>query len=876
LGYDQLRAALGGTALLLQPVLPVWRIFMSSTQNKFSASAHLPSSPSAFIGRGREIGVVKRLLQSYRLVTLTGPGGCGKTRLALQAAQDQTGSFPDGVWLVELAPLANPELVPHVVASSLGVREDAAAGAAAPSAALINHLRSRRALLLLDNCEHLVDACAQLCAVLLEACPELVVLATSREILRIPGEAVWSVPPLSLPEPQPWRSPDRYQEALIAYQQSEAVQLFAARAAAAVPGFALDSQTAPWVAEICRRLDGLPLAIELAAARTRAFSVQQIAERLDSRFHLLSQGARTAAPRHQTLDAALDWSFNLLADEEQRTLRRLGVFAGDWHLEAAEAVCQSGEVRGDVLITLANLVDKSLVVPDQAFGETRYHLLATIRSYALQKLEAADETAAARDRHFEHYLRWAETVTENLAGPDQAHWLLRFAAEYDNLRAALEWSLGNISRAAEGLRLAAACGRFWRLQGLFAEGRTHLQAVLERLGPHSPDAVRARAVIWAAHLAYLQSDFSATTRYCEEALRLSRPLGPEGRDVSARALTLLGEIGTEVGDYSAASTYFDEAMVIFQEMGDRQGIGNLLLQSGWAAMRTGSYEQAEKPFTEALLQLRELGVLDTVCLSLAGLGELSIRQGKLERAALLLEESLALWRNIGQPWGIAAVLGSLGWIALLKRDFQKMRLLLGESIALRLDIGERGGLAWSLEKLAEGIIRQAQPLPLARRRLELQRAVRVFGAAHSLRQSVNAMIDPVDQPSFEKLVEELQAVVGDEVFSAEWAAGSVLPLPEIIAQALAAPGEGEAVPPISGEQAAKAQFGGLSRREREVAVLIAQGKTNTEIAEQMVVGLRTVETYVTRILNKLGFNSRVQIATWAYETGLFHPKSKES
>jgi predicted ATPase/DNA-binding CsgD family transcriptional regulator len=861
---------------MLYPVLPVWRIFMSSTQNKFSTRAHLPSSPSAFIGRGREIGVVQRLLHSYRLVTLTGPGGCGKTRLALQAAQDQTGSFPDGVWLVELAPLANPELVPHVVASSLGVREDAAAGAATPTGALINHLRSRRALLLLDNCEHLVDACAQLCAALLEACPDLVVLATSREILRIPGEAVWSVPPLSLPDPQPWRSPDQFQEALSAYQQSEAVQLFAARAAAAVPGFALDSQTAPWVAEICRRLDGLPLAIELAAARNRAFSVQQIAERLDSRFHLLSQGSRTAAPRHQTLDAALDWSFNLLDDEEQLVFRRLGVFAGDWTLDAAEAVCQSRDDRGDVLNTLANLVDKSLVVPDQASGETRYHLLATIRSYDLQKLEAAGETAAARDRHLEYYLRWAESATEDLAGPNQAHWLPRFAAEYDNLRAALEWSLEHSDRAADGLRLAAACGRYWRLQGLYAEGRALLQGVLERLGPHCTDAVRSRAVIWAAHLAYFQSDFSTTTRGCEEALRLSRPLGPEGRDVAARALILLGEIGTEVGDYRAASKYFDQAMAIFQEMGDQQGIGNVLLQLGWAAMRSGRYAQAEQPLTEALLLLRELSVMDLVSFSLAGLGELALRQGKLDRAALLLEESLAIWRSLRQPWGIAAVLGSLGWIALLKRDFHSMRLLLGESIALRLDMGERGGLAWCLEKLAEGILRQAQPMPVARRRVELQRAVRVLGAAYSLRQSVNARIDPVDQPSFDKLLEELRAALRDAVFSTEWAAGSVLPLSEIIAQALAAPGEGEAARPISGERAAKAQFGGLSRREREVALLIAQGRTNPEIAEQMVVGLRTVETYVTRILNKLGFNTRVQIAAWAYETGLFRPISNDS
>ena len=828
----------------------------------------MPGPLSTFIGRKREIATVKGLLAEHRLLTMTGPGGCGKTRLALFAASELRADYEDGIWLAELDALADPALLPQAVASALGVREDAGYPLIE---ALINHLRTRSALLLLDNCEHIVESCAQFCAALLENCPGLRLLATSREVLGVPGEAVWIVPPLSLPDPQPWRSPDSEEESLIAYQQSEAVQLFVARATAALASFALTGENASWVADICRRLDGLPLAIELAAARVRAFSARQIAERLDDRFHLLSSGLRTAAPRHQTLEATLDWSYGLLPEGEQTVLRRLSVFAGGWTLEGAEAVCAGALDPPGVIYALANLVDKSLVVVERPPGETRYHFLETIRNYAQQKLEQAGEAAPARDRHLDFYIRWAERGFAQLAGPEQPRWITRFATEHDNLRAALDWSQTAEDRGEAGVRLAGACGHFWRLHGFFSEGRARLAAALGRPGAQQRTAARARAVLWAAHLAYLQSDFPATRSLAQDGLAISQEVGPEGRAGVAKALDLLGQLSTEVGDYETAPAYFEEALAIYRELQDKPGIADMLLQLGWAAMRSGDYDRAIPLLSESLLLFRELGRSNMLGFALAGMGELAVRRGQYERATGLLEESLALRQELGDQWGIAASLGSLGWVALLQRDFDRMRRLLRESLAIRLEIGELGGLAWCLEKLAEAASLQAQTLPHQLRRQEYRRAARIFGAAEALRRPVNSVIDPADRPAYENTLAALRATLGEEAFAEAWAAGSSLPLEEAVDQALVAPvAPGDNVS-LSDEQAAKARFGGLSQREREVAAWIAQGKTNREIAVLMVVREKTVETYVTRILNKLGFNSRVQIATWALEAGLPKP-----
>lgn len=827
---------------------------------------NLPLQLNSFIGRRREIDEIQAIFITMRLLTLTGPGGAGKTRLSIRVASDMNAMYPDGVWLTELASLSDGELVPQAVASSLGVQEQAGSKVLE---SLVKHLQHQRALLVLDNCEHLLDSCAQLSASILEACPGVRILATSREPLGVPGEVVWVVPPLSLPEPQPWRSPEFEREALAAYQQSEAIQLFIERAAAASPSFQLDGQNAPWVAEICRRLDGIPLAIELAAARMRTFSPHQIAERLDDRFRLLTSQIRIAPPRHRALEATLDWSYDLLSDAEKKALQRLSVFASGWTLEAAEAVCSDGDINpGDVMGVLSSLVDKSLVVVDGSHDSKRYRLLETIRQYALQKLEQTGETSSVRDRHLEFFLQWAEASAEHLEGRDQPSWAERFDAEHENLRIALEWSVASEERQNKGLRLAVACGLFWRLRGYLTEGRERLQSALNQKAAKPVTLARAWALLWSANLAYVQSDFPATRRLAEEGLAVSGELGLEGKPAIARALDMLGELATEAGDYETASILFEEALSIYRDLDQKRGTADMLMQLGWSAMRAGIYEQADIQLNECLFLFRELGESVLLGLALAGLGELSLRRARIRPAITYLEESLRIRRELGERWGIAAALGSLGWAALLERDFDRVRELLGESIAMRMEIGERGGIAWCLEKLAEAAFFESQALPAPYNGNVWYRAVRIFGGAAALRRPINSVIDLVDQPAYERLLSDLRSALGERSFDSAWREGEITPLTEVVGLALSPALSQDEVAALTKAQAKKVKYGGLSPREREAALLVAQGKTNREIAENMFVQEKTVETYVTRILNKLGYDSRVQIATWVYEVGL--------
>jgi predicted ATPase/DNA-binding CsgD family transcriptional regulator len=834
-----------------------------------SQPGNLPTPLSSFIGRRHEIAEVKQKLAEQRLLTLIGPGGCGKTRLSIRVARDLQPDFEHGAWLVELAALADPGLLPQAVASSLGVRE----GAGIPVLdSVITHLQARTALLVLDNCEHLLQASAQISTALLETCPGLQLLATSREPLGVPGEMVWIVPPLSLPEPQPWRSPGQERVSLSMYERSEAIQLFVVRASAAAPSFALTPQNGPWVAEICRRLDGIPLAIELAAARVRAFSVRQIAERLDDRFQLLTGGLRSVPARHQTLVATLDWSYDLLSEAERKLFARLSVFAGGWTLAAAEQIGAERGEQQEVMPGLSSLVDKSLVDVDQHFGEPRYRYLETIRQYAGQKLAQAGETHPARDRHLAYFTGWAEQNETHLTGANQAHWMEHFDLEHDNLRAALEWSLADPARAQTGLRLAVACAKFWRNRGHLNEGRSRLAAALEqnpaRDPVHGPSLVRAQALLWAGALAYHQTDFPIARLFFEEGLALNRQLGPAGKPGMAMAFDGLGELSTEVGDYQQAQQYLEEALALYREMQHPRDIADMLMQLGWTAMRIGDYEQAAERLNECQLIFRQLGEFRLLGLALSGLGELSIRQGQYAQATVLLEQSLVMRRELGDRWGIATSLGSLGWVAMLEGDYDRMRTQLGESLKIRLELGERGGTAWCLEKLAEATSLQAQALPASLRSRGFRRAACLLGAAQALRRPLNSAIDLVDQPGFEQTLELLRAGLGETAFEAAWAEGGALPLHEIVDQALAPVVTPQELASLPAKQALKAEYGGLSARERETARLIAQGKTNREIAESMVVRVKTVETYVTRILNKLGFDSRVQIATWAVKAGL--------
>lgn len=808
---------------------------MHVNENSSTPPHNLPAALSSFVGRGREMAEIVRLVQEQRLVTLTGAGGSGKTRLALEVARGVQSSFSDGAWLVELASLADGALVPQAVASALGVSEQ---GGRPLLATLAESLQSRHMLLVVDNCEHLVLACAQLAESLLQACPSLTILATSREALAVQGEVIRIVPPLSLP---------RAENAGLA-PESEAVQLFVARAAAAAPDFELNPQNAPAVAQICLRLDGMPLAIELAAARVRSLSVHQIAELLKDRFQLLTGGSRTAPARQRTLEAALEWSYGLLPEDERRLLQRLSVFAGGCTLEAAEAVCaaEAEEARG-VRDLLAHLVDKSLVVAERSPGEVRYRLLETIREYARRKHPQPD-AGACMDRHLEYYTRWAESMTPILLGPELARGMLLVRSEHDNLRAALAWSESASGKAQLGLRLAAAAWNYWRVEGFHSEGRRWLSELLALPEAQAPTLARALALVRAALHAFYQSDYPACKSLAEESLRIFRGLGKNGRNGEADCLELLAEVASETGDYDTATALYERALSIYQEVGDLMGIGDTLKMMGWHAMRSGDYELARPRLEQGLEYCRRTGEQRHISSALSGLGELAIRTGHYEEARRTLNESLAISRTTGERWNIAINLGSLAWVALLEKDYRRMAELLRESLSIRAETGDRGGVAWCLEKLGLAAVQQGK----------LDTAARLFGAAAAVRRPSGSRMDRSDQPDYDRALTALQKALGVEEFARQWEAGDTLDLDEAIELGLSA-----TAPPPPAEMP-----GGLTARELEVAGLIAKGKSNREIAAAMTVGVKTVETYVTRILNKLGLDSRVQVATWAMEQGL--------
>lgn len=814
----------------------------------------VPHALSTFVGRGREVEEVHRLLATARWVTLTGPGGCGKTRLALKVAEDLISQVPNGVGWIELAPLANPELVPQAVAAALDVRSQPGADV---TDALARHLGSRSYLLILDNCEHLLDGCAGLVAALLSRCRSLRILATSREPLAVSGETIWNVPPLTLPQSQLGRGPEPAGSALTILEESEAVQLFVARSTAISPDFSLTVHNSPWIADICRQLDGMPLAIELAAARTRVLSARQIAERLHDRFSLLTGGSRTAPPRHQTLAATLDWSHALLSPLEQAILRRLSVISGGCTLEAAEAICGAEGVDPAVVLDgLARLMDKSLLLGDQLEGGTRYRLLETIRQYAYGRLIEAGEEATTRDRHLGHYLEWAESAEPHLNGSEQLTWLARYEVEHDNLRAALDWSR-TASRAVPGLRLAAACGRFWRIHAYVSEGRSYLTDALSDPESRTHRLPRARALTFLANLAYLQSDYPAMRPVAEESVAIWRELGPGGLSGLAYTLDLLGELATEEGDYARAPEYFEESLHIYRALGDVRGMSDILLQFGWAAMRVGQYAQATTYLDETLALAQSVDHFANIAFACSGLGEAAIRQGDYARAADLLELSLARNRSRGDRWEAATVLGSLGWVALCQNDFGRMKAYLKDSLTERLAYQDRGGIAWCLEKLALASWRLGEAAPPAARAVHFRRAAGALGSAAAIRAGVRSVIDPVDQPELASLSAGLRRALGDAAFEQAAATGQALSIERAIDEALALPD--------TSDRSAKGPHGKglrLTAREREVSRLVAQGKTNREIAQAMMIGVKTVETYITRILNKLGLGSRVHLALW--------------
>jgi non-specific serine/threonine protein kinase len=552
------------------------------------ARHNLPSALTSFIGRGREMLKIKDLLNSSRLLTLAGIGGCGKTRLALQVAGDLVEEYSDGVWLVELAALSDPKLVPQALASTLGVREQAGRPL---METLADHLQAKCLLLVLDNCEHLLAACAQLADALLRRSPHLRILATSRETLGITGEVNFPVPPMARPDQD--QLPPLKQLA-----EHEAVRLFVERALSSQPHFALTDQNAPVVVQICHRLDGLPLAIELAAAQVKVLSAEQIAQRLDERFRLLTGGSRTALPRQQTLQGTMDWSWELLAQPEQVMFRRLSVFAGGFALEAAEAVCAGeGIEKSEVLGQLTSLVETSLVIFGGRDGEVSYTLLETVQQYAGDKLRESREMDHLQVRHLAFFLQLAERAEAELTGPDQKAWFDQLEVEHDNLRAALNWSTRAEGDAETALRLAGALGRFWEVRGYFAEGRDALGRALagtEQLR----SGLRVKALWWAGALAHRQGDYEQAKKLSTESLQLSRELGD--KRCIALSLNSLGIVTCDQGDFTEAQRFHEESLALRRELGDKGGIASSLNNLGTIARDQGDFTEAQRFHEESL------------------------------------------------------------------------------------------------------------------------------------------------------------------------------------------------------------------------------------------------------------------------------------
>jgi predicted ATPase len=730
---------------------------------------NLPVQPTPLVGRAAELAAVRDLIcrERTRLVTLTGPGGTGKTRLALQIAADLVEAFADGVFFVDLAPVADSALVVPTIAATLGLRET---GGRSMREVLFDHLAAKHLLLLLDNLEHLLAA-APAIADLLAGCATVTILATSREPLRLRGEREYLVPPLAVPD-------RAHLPPLSELGQVETVALFVERTRAVRPDFALTIANARAVAEICARLDGLPLAIELAAARTRILEPGQLLARLDNRLQVLTGGARDLPARQRTLRAAIFWSYDLLTGEEQILFRRLSVFAGGFTLEAAECVGGQTDRRidgnGDISLSVfdgvASLVDKSLLRRATDPGdEVRFGMLETLREFGLARLEEAGETEATRRAHAVWCLSLVEAAEPALRGPDQRSWLERLETEHDNLRAALAWS------AAEpelGLKLAGRLWPFWRSRGHLREGQRWLEQLLAT-GAEVIGTDRARALNGAGSLAFTLGDYARAATWFAENLALRRQLGDKGG--TAQALNNLGVIARDRGDHERARVLFEESLALRRELGDRAKFAVPLDNLGMQALNSGDYARAAALLEEALALRREAGDAFAIAESLTHLGIVASKQGDNARAAALFQETLDLRRSLGDKGGAAQSLNNLGLIAAASGDHARAAVLYAESLTLRRELAIRPGVQNSLERLAHC----AAALQLA------EQAVRLFAAAESCNDALGSAPDLAGSLDDGRvLLAGLRSQLGDATFETAWSAGRALGWDDAVAFAL--------------------------------------------------------------------------------------------
>ncbi len=847
---------------------------------------NLPTQPTPFIGREKEVAAVGHLLcrEDVHLVTLTGPGGTGKTRLALQVAAELSDLFADGIYFVDLAPVSDPALVIAAIAQSLGIREVSGQPLVER---LKDELQRKQMLLLLDNFEQVVSAAVQV-ADLLTTCPQLKVIVTSRVVLHVQAEQEFFVPSLSLPDPN--HLPD-----LVALSQYESVALFIRRAQSVRPDFQVTNANAPAVAEICVRLDGLPLAIELAAARMKLLSPEALLARLGQPLHVLTSGPRDVVARQQTLRNTIEWSYQLLDAQEQQLFRRLSAFVGGCTLEAIEALCTSlGGAVESVLDTVASLADKSLLqrMEQQAGQEPRFSMLETIREYALERLAASGETEAARRAHAAYFLRLAEEAEQGMVGPQQAFLLERLEQEHDNLREALEWALEKVTdeKAAErreiGLRLSAALKEFWMMHGHYREARTFLERALA-VSEGTSTSVRARVLRAIASVADFQGDIDRIEVVAQQSLALSRELEDtcgiadslgllaaaawlRGKIVEAvslheeqvRLLRQVGEPGkvadalfawaeqvSSLGEYARGQALFEEALALFLQAGNELWVGVTLVHSAsWLWFTLGDLATMRQQFQEGQALITKVGdrAWSAECLWIAAL--LALSEGEPVRASGLAQESLSIYREMGDPWYSAWSLHLLGRIETQRGEMPAARTYYQQSLALNQQVGEKWMTPFNLEGLAGVVATQGA----------LRWAAQLWGAAEALREAIDVPRLPVDRRGYEQAVATVRAQLGEEAFAIAWQEGRKMS-PE---QALAASGELSSSPTTASPPTYP---NGLTAREVEVLCVVAQGLTNEQVAERLVISPRTVDTHLTSIYGKIGVTSRVAATRYAIE-----------
>ena len=715
---------------------------------------NLPRRLASFVGRREELEDIRDILADHRLVTLTGVGGCGKTRLAVEFARQALDDFPSGVWWVELAPLSDGDQVSEAVARTLGLGEQPGR----PLGDTVRDaLRNRRALLVLDNCERVLPAVASLADDLLASAADLRILTTSREPLGTVGERVYHLTTLDVPA-----SPDS------GALESESVQLLVERIRANVAGFAVDENTAPAMVEICRRLDGLPLALELAAARVRVLSVHDIAVRLGDRFRFLGEGTRSVLPHHQTLRALVDWSYDYLATKERMLLRRLSVFVGGWTLEIAERVCSGRGIEAwEILDLHSHLVDKSLVEIDadarRQTGKTRYRMLETIREYGSGHLAELDERPDFELRHLEVYVELAEEAEPHLRGWEQTDRFLRLTAEHGNLRAALD-RVEELQAAPElGLRIVGALGRYWMIRGYWTEGRDLCSRFLD-LCPE-PTSYRAKGLNAAGNLAFHQGDYDQAEWFHREACELRLSLG----DTFGEAMSWnnLGEVARMRGDAETARAHYERSLEVYRKMGSDWGAAVALNNLGELAQSLGQFTEARGHHEQALVHWPRLGDRWGMAFSLANLGFVAAAEGDLFVAKDSYEKSLAVSRELGDRAGTASALHALAKVAVRTGDRAAAVAHQNESLAIRLSLGDRRGVAESLEARA-----------ILGCDVDPANGAALFAATERAREDLRAPRNPLDEVAVRSAVTELRERLGEVEFERAWAEGRGLSLEE--------------------------------------------------------------------------------------------------